>query len=53
VNIGEESEPIEMPIPLDPNQEPVHEPIPQTAPVQEPAKVSLSERESYMKSGRE
>jgi hypothetical protein len=38
VNIGEEQEPIEMPIPLAPGQKPMHEPSPAVAPVTEPAK---------------
>ena len=37
MNIGEEEEAIEMPIPLAPGQTPVHEPSPQTAPAEEPA----------------
>jgi hypothetical protein len=36
VNIGEEEEPMEYPIPLAPGQQPVHEPSPQVEPVQVP-----------------
>jgi hypothetical protein len=47
VNIGEESEPIEVPVPLMPGQhplaepmtEPVAEPVPEEVPVAEPEKV--------------
>lgn len=47
MNIGEESEPIEVPVPLMPGQhplaepmtEPVAEPVPEEVPVAEPEKV--------------
>lgn len=39
MNIGEEEEAIEMPMPLAPGQAPVHEPSPQVAPVQVPEQV--------------
>jgi hypothetical protein len=56
VNIGEEEEAIEMPMPLAPGQQPVHEPSPQVEPVKEPAKVgaqvSMAEREEYARCGR-
>jgi hypothetical protein len=34
MNIGEESEPIEVPIPLAPGQQPIHEPAPQVVPAE-------------------
>jgi uncharacterized protein DUF3987 len=40
MNIGEEEEAIEVPIPLAPGQQPIHEPAPQVEPVKEPAHAS-------------
>lgn len=37
MNIGEEEEAIEVPMPLAPGKQPVHEPSPQVEPVKEPA----------------
>ncbi len=41
MNIGEEEEAIEVPIPLAPGRQPVHEPSPQVEPVKEPAHALL------------
>jgi hypothetical protein len=39
MNIGEEEDPMEYPMPVAPGKKVVHEPSPQVAPVEEPAKV--------------
>lgn len=53
MNIGEEKEAIEVPIPVDPAKVPKREAIPVPEPVQvpEPARVSMTEREEYMRCG--
>jgi hypothetical protein len=43
MNIGEEEEAIEVPIPLAPGQQPIHEPSPQVEPVKEPAHAMAKE----------
>lgn len=45
MDIGKEEEAIEMPIPLAPGQQPVHEPSPQVEPVKEPAHARVSAAE--------
>lgn len=41
MDIGEEEEAVEYPMPLAPGQTPVHEPSPQVEPVKEPAHALL------------
>jgi len=54
MNIGEEEEPMEFPIPVDPAKVPIHEPAPVAVPVPEKvgAKVSYTERETWAVCGR-
>jgi hypothetical protein len=43
MNIGEEQEPIELPMPVDPASIPVEQPV-RTAPIQEPAVAPVPEK---------
>ncbi|HWI67728.1 MAG TPA: hypothetical protein VNS88_05055 [Nitrospiraceae bacterium] len=52
MKIGEEQEAQEYPEPVAPGQTPIHEPSPQVEPVKEPAKVSYTELEDYLRCGR-